>query len=105
MKIGKRNLSQLVKALFARQHYVAFVNIILVCHNPFDCFKRYFLGSGTYPIKIVLRTPLGKIYPEIYSYYDMLTINEIFCRTDYKTKNDIGVVVDIGSNKIGRAHV
>lgn len=98
MKIGKRNLLQFVKALFARQHYIAFINIFLICRNPFDCFKRYFLGTGTYPTKITLRTPSGKISPEIYSYYDMLTINEIFCRVDYKAKNDIKVVVDIGSN-------
>jgi len=98
MKIGKRNLSQCVKALFARKHYIAFINIFLICHKPFDCFKRYFFGSGTYPTKIALRTPLGKINTTIYSYHDMLTINEIFCRVDYKVKNDINVVVDIGSN-------
>lgn len=98
MKIGRRNLKQFIKALFARQHYTAFINIFLICYNPFDCLRRYFLGLGTYPTKIYLRTPLGKVSPEIYSYYDMLTINEIFCRIDYEAKNDINVVVDIGSN-------
>lgn len=98
MKIGKRNLLQLFKALFAKQHYIALINIFLICCNPFNFFKRYFLGSGNYPTKIALRTPLGKIKPEIYSYYDILTINEIFCRIDYKAKNDIKIIVDIGSN-------
>jgi len=98
MKIGKRNPSKFIKALFARRHYVSFINIFSVCYDPLGCLKRYFLGLGIYPTKIALRTPLNKIEPEIYSYYDMLTINEIFFRLDYKVKNDIKVVVDIGSN-------
>ncbi len=98
MKIGKRNLSKLFIALSAKQHYIALINIFLICYNPFSFFKRYFLGLGNYPTNIALKTPLGKTNPEIYSYYDALTINEIFCRIDYKAKKDIKTVVDIGSN-------
>lgn len=98
MKIGKRNFKQLSKALCAKQHYTAFVKMFLICQHPFECFIRYFLGRGHYPASVTLRTPLGKISPEVYSYYDILTINEIFFRTDYKVNKNIDVVVDIGSN-------
>ncbi len=36
--------------------------------------------------------------PKIYSYHDMLTVNEVFCREDYRTRNKCKVIVDIGSN-------
>ena len=98
MKIGERKFKQLFKALFGKQHYIALTKMFLVCQKPFDCFGRYFFGWGEYPIGIELRTPLGKIKPLIYSYQDMITVNEIFFRTDYALNRDAKVVVDIGSN-------
>ena len=98
MKIGKRNFRQFFKALFAKQHYIAFINSFIFYENPFNCLGRYFFGTGEYPARIILRTPTVKIKPEIYSYYDMLTVNEIFCRQDYKVSNNIKVVIDLGSN-------
>lgn len=98
MKIGERDINKLIKAIFGRQHYIAFLNIILVCQNPFDFFKRYFFGTGKYPWRIKLRTPLGVIKPKTYSYYDVLTVNEIFCRKDYTTRKDDKIIVDVGSN-------
>lgn len=98
MKIGERKFTQLFKALFGKQHYNALIKMFLFSQNPFDCFERYFFGNGNYPTSIILRTPLGKISPEIYSYQDMITVNEIFFRTDYKINPEVKVVVDIGSN-------
>lgn len=98
MNIGKRNIKQLLKAVLAKQHYLAFFNIIRFCPKPIDVFLRYFLAKGSYPYSIKIRTPLGIISPLIYSYYDILTVNEIFCRLDYKTDNNAKVVVDFGSN-------
>ena len=98
MTIGDRNIKKVIKALFQKQHYIAFFNMLLIYPNFIDSFKRYFLNKGIYPCKINIRTPLGKINPIIYSYYDILTVNEIFCRKDYKANKDIKVVVDIGSN-------
>lgn len=98
MNIGKRNLNQFLKAIISRQHYIAFFNILKVCLNFFDVFVRYFFGKGDYPYSIKIKTPIGVITPVLYSYYDILTINEIFCRLDYKVDNKPKVVVDFGSN-------
>ena len=98
MNIGKRSSKQFLKALVARQHYIAFFNIIKICPNFLDVFIRYFFGKNNYPYFIKIRTPIGIIRPLLYSYYDVLTFNEIFCRLDYKTDNKIKLVVDFGSN-------
>lgn len=98
MKIGKRNLNDLLRALFDRRHYIAFLNMLIVYPDFFDCFPRYFIGAGKYPYKIKIRTPTGMISPEIFSYFDLLTVNEIFCRKDYKAGNNAKIIVDIGSN-------
>ena len=98
MNIGNRNLKQFLKAIIGKQHYIAFLNIIKICPNYFDVFMRYFLGTGEYPYSIKIKTPLGLVYPVLYSYYDMLTVNEVFCRLDYGGNDKPKVVVDFGSN-------
>lgn len=59
---------------------------------------RYLTGKGTYPVEWTVRTPLGHVSPTLYSYHDFLTVNEIFCREDYRVAPDPRVVVDFGSN-------
>jgi FkbM family methyltransferase len=98
MKIGNRDFSIFIKAIFCRHHYIALFNMFFVYPKFFNSFFRYFLGKGGYPFNVIIRTPMGKISPNVYSYYDMLTVNEIFCRKDYKANNNIKVVVDLGSN-------
>lgn len=61
-------------------------------------FIQYLTGIGTYPSTITIRTPVGLISPTLYSYHDLLTVNEIFCRLDYKVSHEINTVVDLGSN-------
>jgi FkbM family methyltransferase len=36
--------------------------------------------------------------PTLYSSDDMLTVNEVFCREDYRVSPQVGVAVDIGAN-------
>ena len=98
MNIGNRTLKQFLKAITSKQHYVAFLNIIRICPNFFNFFIRYFLGKGNYPYFVKIRTPLGVIFPLLFSYYDILTVNEIFFRLDYEVDNKAKVVVDFGSN-------
>ena len=98
MKVGKRGLNQVIKAFFEWRHYTALVNMFIIYPDFWNSFKRYFMGNGTYPFNINIRTPLGVISPKIYSYHDMLTVNEIFCREDYRTGSECRVIVDIGSN-------
>jgi FkbM family methyltransferase len=59
---------------------------------------RYITGQGSYPYRCRVRTPAGMIAPTLYSWHDMLTLNEVFCREDYRAPGDCRVVVDIGSN-------
>jgi FkbM family methyltransferase len=59
---------------------------------------RYFTGRGEYPYRCEVRTPEGIVTPTLFSAHDMVTVNEVFCREDYRAGSDIEVVVDIGSN-------
>ena len=60
--------------------------------------KRYFTTSGTYPYRCEVRTPQGAVAPTLYTQHDMITVNEVFCREDYRVGADARVVVDLGSN-------
>lgn len=98
MNIGNRNLRQFLKAIIGKQHYIAFFNIIKICPDFLNVFVRYFLGKGSYPYFVKIKTPLGIVIPVLYSYCDILTVNEIFCRLDYGVDSKLKVVVDFGSN-------
>ncbi len=66
--------------------------------RPFDAYMRYLCGTGDYPTEITVKTPSGSIALTIYSTHDLLTVNEIFCREDYKVDERDRVIVDFGSN-------
>lgn len=59
---------------------------------------RYFTGRGEYPYRCDVRTPHGIVTPTLFSPDDMITVNEVFCREDYRAGSELEVVVDIGSN-------
>lgn len=59
---------------------------------------RYVFGWGGYPYICAVRTPVGTVAPILYSKFDMLTVNEIFCREDYAADELLRVAVDIGAN-------
>jgi FkbM family methyltransferase len=60
--------------------------------------RRFLTAGGEYPYACRVRTPSGTISPTLFSSHDLLTVNEVFCREDYRCRPDIGVAVDIGSN-------
>ena len=93
-----RTLGQLAGAIVRPRHYRALAGMLLAYDHPFEGLSRYLLGWGTYPVSFGIRTPLGRIRPTLYSFHDMLTLNEIFCRGDYRCGPDIHTVVDFGSN-------
>jgi len=93
-----RNKNQILKAFFQKQHYIALFNMIRNCSRFFDNFKRYLLGKGRYPYNISIKTPKKIVKPTIFSYHDMLTVNEVFFRIDYPADENIDVILDIGSN-------
>jgi FkbM family methyltransferase len=80
------------------RNYVALGNMIRNYPRFLDNLKRYLTTVGSYPYAIEIRTPIGAVAPILYSYHDMLTANEIFCRLDYRADNTIKAVLDVGSN-------
>jgi FkbM family methyltransferase len=98
MRILGRSLGRIVGAPFHARHWVAAMNMAAVYEHPLDAARRYALATGSYPHTFVLRTPSGPVEATAYSFDDVLTINEIFCRGDYRIGADDRVVVDFGSN-------
>lgn len=93
-----RDYSTTIKALFKKEHYLAFFNMLRRYERFPENFWRYISGKGIYPYQPAIQTPAGKVRPTLYSFHDMLTVNEVFCRNDYRSGKDIHVVVDIESN-------
>jgi FkbM family methyltransferase len=98
MKIGNRDLGLVLSALLEKRHYIAARNMLRVYRNPVDAFGRYFLAGGQYPASIVVNTLTGPLSLALYSYHDILTVNEVFCRLDYPAAAEDRVIVDFGSN-------
>lgn len=98
MMIGKRKVSEYTEAAFQPQHYRALFNMWRRYPRFWDNTWRYFSGKGDYPCDIEVRTPVGTVSIRLYSYHDLLTVNEIFCREDYRAGPELRFVVDVGSN-------
>ena len=98
MQVGGRRLRKIAGALLQRRHYYAGLNMLRVYDHPIDALGRYLLGRGKYPSTIVVKTSSGRVHINAYSAHDVLTINEIFCRKDYKATAGDQIVVDFGSN-------
>lgn len=98
MRIGGRPLSTLLAAPLRPQHYIAAANMFRVYKKPLELYHRYLTGGGGYPATVEVRTPLGELALEVYSSHDVLTVNEIFCRGDYRSTASDTIFVDFGSN-------
>src|SRR5205814_7011153 len=60
--------------------------------HPIDGARRYFTPGGSYPYRCEIRTPLGTVAPMLHSQHDMITVNEIFAREDYRVGAEAQVV-------------
>ena len=98
MKIGPRDLNQVCSAALQKRHYIAAKNMFTLYTHPFDASRRYLSGAGEYPSSVTVKTPCGPIRLTLYSRHDLYTVNEIFCREDYKVDERQEVIVDFGSN-------
>ncbi|WP_395307841.1 FkbM family methyltransferase [Mycobacterium sp. AMU20-3851] len=98
MQVAGRSIGKIAGSVLQRRHYVAARNMIKVYEHPVDIFRRYLSGSGDYPTTVRLRTPLGWVSLQLYTAHDLLTVNEIFCRSDYQAGPADRVIVDFGSN-------
>lgn len=79
-------------------NYLALARMPRVYERPLPAAAGYFLGSGTYPCSVRVRTPAGPISITLFNSHDAVTVHEIFCRLDYRCPTPPGVVVDLGSN-------
>jgi FkbM family methyltransferase len=96
--LGARGIGQVLRAACERQHYIALRNMSALYPKFRENLWRYLTGQGDYPYDLEVRTPVGVQTIRIYSYHDMLTVNEIFCRQDYFADGDLRYVLDLGSN-------
>lgn len=98
MRVRDRDVRRLLTAPFERRHWRAFRGTFLVHDRPLEALRRYVFNAGEYPWQPTLRTPTGKVAPELFSYHDLLTVNEVFCRGDYGDGRGVRTVVDVGAN-------
>ncbi|MGW0162685.1 FkbM family methyltransferase [Mycobacterium sp. NPDC003323] len=98
MQIAGRGVGKIAGSVLHRRNYTAARNMLRVYEHPVDIFRRYLTSSGEYPTTVRVRTPQGWVALRLYSSHDVLTVNEIFCRTDYHADATDRVIVDFGSN-------
>lgn len=98
MGVLGRGFGQVLRALWAPRHYLGLCRGLYVYRRPFRQIRRYLTMGGDYPDTVEVRTPLGPIALRLYAPDDLVTVNEIFCRNDYRPLAPPGVVVDIGAN-------
>lgn len=96
--LGGRPLGFVLHQLAEPDNYRSALRIPSTAVKPLDFARRYFLGGGDYPATCPVRTPNGIAAPTVYSHHDVFTVNEVFCRLDYRLAADAVNVVDIGSN-------
>ncbi len=96
--LGGRKFGTILHAAFERRHYRAARAALSAYERPITEISHYLLGSGRYPRQVTIRTNGTVVRPKIYSWHDLLTVNEIFCREDYGCDREIRTVVDFGSN-------
>jgi FkbM family methyltransferase len=96
--LGGRPSSFVLRQVVQPNNYRALGRMTTTAVHPIDFAARYFLGRGAYPARCPVRTPSGAVAPTVFSHHDVITINEIFCRLDYRLPAGARTVVDIGSN-------
>jgi len=100
MRLGHRGMRRVLSAPLHGGHYRAAFGMARrypLRDLPANS-RRFLTASGEYPYACRVRTPLGIVAPTLYSSHDVLTVNEIFCREDYRCGGDLRVAVDIGAN-------
>jgi FkbM family methyltransferase len=93
-----RPLSALLLAPFRRHHWVSAMRWFRVYKTPFSVLRRYLWADDDYPAVITVNTAKGRRQLTAYSFHDLSTINEVFCRRDYPVSRTDRIAVDFGSN-------
>ncbi len=82
--------------IFNLNNYSNFFRIFIIIETPL-LFIIYIL-TGSFPKKISVKTPIGKIELELRNYESLKTIFSIFCRLDYNIDVSKYHFIDIGAN-------
>jgi FkbM family methyltransferase len=98
LNVGNRSMRAVWRAPFQRGHYRAFVNMVRLYPRSLQNLRRFLRAKGDYPYDCAVRTPVGVVEARLHSSHDLSTMNEVFCRLDYRADRDLSVAVDIGSN-------
>lgn len=93
-----RRFDRVLKAAFEPRHYLGLLRGLWVYRRPFRQIWRYVAMTGAYPDRVAVRTPLGPVEIDLFAPDDLVTVNEIFCRNDYRPRVPLEVVVDLGAN-------
>ena len=96
--LGDRPLGFIAREAIRPSNWVALARMPRLYPHPLDGARRYFTPGGTYPHRCEVRTPIGVVAPILHSQHDMITVNEVFCREDYRVGDEAEVIVDVGSN-------
>jgi len=96
--LGGRSAGFVARQLLEPANYRSLARIARVSPQPLRFAHAYLFGGGSYPAPCRVRTPLGTIAPTVHSHYDVITVNEIFCREDYRLPPLARTIVDVGSN-------
>ncbi len=96
--LGNRSLFRVIAAPFQKRQYIALFNMFRNGRGFTEVLYRYVTGKGTYPWTLRVRTPVGRIPIKMYTHHDLLTVNEIFFRLDYRADASLEHAIDVGSN-------
>jgi FkbM family methyltransferase len=96
--LGGRSAGFVARQIIEPANYRSLPRLLRVSVRPLSFARSYFLGGGVFPSPCPLRTPMGVVAPTMYSHHDVFTVNEVFCRDDYRLPSGARVVLDIGSN-------
>jgi FkbM family methyltransferase len=86
------------KALVNPRHYKAMLRLCTRFDRPGRALWNYVTRSGSFPADYRVRTPTGPVSLRLYSVDDLMTLNEVFARNDYKATPQDKIIVDVGSN-------
>ena len=81
--LADRSLGFVVRNAVRPDNYRSLMRAPRRYEHPGDALRRYFLGSGDYPARIGVKTPVGIVRPTAWTKDDVFTVNEVFCRQDY----------------------
>jgi FkbM family methyltransferase len=96
--LNGRHPGLIIRNVVRPENYIALSRMSRTYERPMMVAYRYFLGRGSYPCLICVKTPIGSKSVTLFNSQDAVTLHEVFCREDYKSPSTPKVVVDIGSN-------